>query len=111
MALSRRAIGALDDSENEVWVSTVSAFEVTTKYRIGKLPQAAELALDFEGARTRQGFLTLPISEAHAVHAGLMAGAHRDPFDRLLIAQALIEGLVLVSNETVFDGFGVQRLW
>lgn len=48
---------------------------------------------------------------AHARRAGLMPGPHRDPFDRMLIAQAQIEGLILVSNETLFDHFGMQRLW
>jgi PIN domain nuclease of toxin-antitoxin system len=110
-ALPKKVIALIDDPANEIWVSAVSAFEITTKFRIGKLPQAEELALNFEAARGRQGFQTLPIREPHALRAGLMQGAHRDPFDRLLIAQALVEDLVLVSNEVLFDGFGVQRIW
>ena len=58
-----------------------------------------------------QAFRQSPITIAHARRAGLMTGAHRDPFDRMLIAQAQIEELILVSNETLFDHFGVQRLW
>jgi len=109
--LGEQARLEIERSENEVWISAVSAFEVTTKHRLGKLPEAAKLAQDFDGERLREGFLSLDITIGHATVAGAMRGAHRDPFDRLLIAQALIEGLVLVSNETVFDAFGVQRLW
>jgi PIN domain nuclease of toxin-antitoxin system len=57
------------------------------------------------------GFTALPVSVGHAHRAGLLAGVHRDPFDRLLIAQAQAENLLLVSNEKLFDSYGVQRLW
>lgn len=59
----------------------------------------------------RERFKELPIAFGHAQAAGALPGAHRDPFDRMLIAQALAEGLTLVSNERVFDAFGVARLW
>jgi len=59
----------------------------------------------------REGFAELPVSWREASLAGRMAGDHRDPFDRLLIAQGLLNDLTLVSNETLFDGFGVARLW
>ncbi len=55
--------------------------------------------------------MTLSIELAHAQLAGSLQGAHKDPFDRMLAAQALLEGLVLVSNDEVFDTFGVKRLW
>ena len=109
--LPDRAIKAIDDAANEVIVSAVSAFEVSTKYRLGKLPEAADLAQDFEAARERQGFKPLCISIVHAARAGALAGIHKDPFDRLLVAQALTENLILVSNEVLFDQFGVSRLW
>ena len=107
-ASARRAI---EDRRNDILVSAVSAFEVTTKHRLGKLPEAEILAQDFDGERRQEGFLALDVTIAHAALAGKLPGAHRDPFDRLLIAQALVEGLTLVSNEALFDGFGVQRLW
>jgi PIN domain nuclease of toxin-antitoxin system len=107
-AAARRAI---KDFENEVIVSPVSAFEITTKYRLGKLPEAERLALDFDGERLKERFATLEITTRHAAMAGSMPIPHRDPFDRLLIAQALTENLTLVSNEALFDRFGVQRLW
>lgn len=110
-ALSRRAREAITDEVNEIAVSAASAMEITTKFRIGKLPGAALLAQDFEEIIAAQGFGELPISVHHAKLAGEMKIAHKDPFDRLLIAQAQVEDLILVSNEALFDGFTIKRLW
>lgn len=110
-ALSPHARAAIGDEANSVIVSAASAMEVATKFRIGKLPGAALLARDFEMIVTGQGFEELPISIHHARIAGEMNIPHRDPFDRLLIAQARVEDMVLVSNEALFNGFGIQRLW
>ncbi len=81
------------------------------KVRIGKLPEASRLAWGFAEHIRREGFLELPISLEHAERSGSLPGHHRDPIDRMLIAQAQAENLVLVSNEPVFDRYGVQRLW
>ncbi|GLT01619.1 twitching motility protein PilT [Sphingobium jiangsuense] len=110
-ALSLRAREAMADEANSIAVSAASAMEVATKFRIGKLPRAALLARDFETIVAAQGFSELPISVTHARLAGEMNIAHKDPFDRFLIAQAQVEAMVLVSNEVLFDGFAVQRLW
>jgi PIN domain nuclease of toxin-antitoxin system len=110
-ALSRRARTAIEDAANSVAVSAASAMEVSTKFRLGKLPEAALLARDFEAIIDGQGFADLAISVHHARVAGEMNIAHKDPFDRLLISQAQVEDMVLVSNEALFDGFAVQRLW
>lgn len=110
-ALSRRAGAAIADEANEVSVSAASAMEIATKFRIGTLPGAELLARDFEAIVAGQGFGELPITLRHARLAGEMGIAHKDPFDRLLIAQAQAEDMVLVSNEALFDGFAVQRLW
>ena len=101
----------LQDDANDVFVSAVSAMEVTTKFRLGKLPSAAVLANRFENTVAEKGFLPLAISLAHAERAGSLPIPHKDPFDRLLIAQGILEGMTLVSNEAVFDGFGVGRFW
>jgi PIN domain nuclease of toxin-antitoxin system len=110
-ALSRGAMQAIEDGANSVAVSAASAMEVATKVRLGKLPGAVALAHDFEAIVADQGFVELSISVRHARRAGEMAIAHKDPFDRFLIAQAQAEDMVLVSNEALFDGFAVQRLW
>lgn len=110
-ALSRRAREAIADEVNDIVISAASAMEIATKFRIGKLPGAALLAQSFEEIIAEQGFGELPISVHHARLAGEMNIAHKDPFDRLLIAQAQVEDMVLVSNEALFDGFAVKRLW
>lgn len=109
-ALSAAADHALNDPTHEVYVSAASAWEVATKARLGKL-QAGPLAHDFVGEVARQGFSPLPVTLDHGQRAGNLPGPHRDPFDRMLIAQAHAEDLVLVSNETLFDTYGVRRLW
>ena len=109
--LSRRARTAIGDQDNAVFVSAASAWELATKARLGKLPGAADVATDVATCMSSQGFLELPITVLHAQRAGGLRIGYRDPFDRMLIAQALLEGLPLVTNETLFDAFGIERVW
>ena len=109
--LSQPARYAILDEANEKLVSAASAWEITTKYRVGRLPSAAVVARDVAGVIASQGFRELPITVDDAARAGSLPGPHRDPFDRMLIAQALLGNLVLVSNEALFDQYGVRRLW
>ena len=109
--LPRAARTAIDDEANEVFVSSASAWEVTTKHRLGKLPGAGPLAVDFAREVRTQGFQPLPISLEHGQLAGALPGMHRDPFDRMLAAQARAELMALVSNETLFDEYGITRIW
>ncbi|MGF1527139.1 MAG: type II toxin-antitoxin system VapC family toxin [Candidatus Competibacterales bacterium] len=96
---------------NNIYVSAASAWEIATKVRLGKLPEAATLTDHLEHYLASQGFDELPIRLSHAHRAGSLPGHHRDPFDRMLIAQALQEGLTLVSKESLFDDYGVARIW
>jgi len=109
--LSRKARTAIGAEINSVIVSAASAWEITTKARLGKLPGAIDVAADVAGCVAGQGFSTLDITILHAQRAGRLPGDHRDPFDRMLIAQAQIEDLALVSDERVFDTYGVIRFW
>lgn len=109
-ALSVAARKAITDT-SDVFVSAASAWEVRTKYRLGKLASAAVLANDLAAAVKRLEFTELPISFADGDLAGALIGTHRDPFDRMLIAQSLNHELSLISNEAVFDDFGVTRVW
>jgi PIN domain nuclease of toxin-antitoxin system len=109
--LSRRARQTVADEANAVLVSAASAWEIATKVRIGKLPGAVDVAADVVGCLARQRFESLDITVLHAQRAGRLPGTHRDPFDRMLIAQAQIEDLPIVTNDEVFDGYGVTRLW
>jgi PIN domain nuclease of toxin-antitoxin system len=109
--LSRRAQDAIADPENVAYVSAVSAWEIATKHRLGKLPHAGPLATAFHATVTEGGFAVLSITARHGQAAGALPGPHRDPFDRMLIAQSLARRLRLVSSETVFDQYGVRRVW
>ena len=102
---------AIFDPANVKSVSVASAWEIATKYRLGKLPGADLIAADIAGVIARQGFAELSLTVADAARAGALPGPHRDPFDRILIAQAQARDLALVSNETLFDQYGVRRLW
>jgi len=109
--LSRKAHGAIEDGDSEVFVSAASAMEICTKVRIGKFDEARPLSSNFAGQVVEHDFLLLDITADHAELAGNLAIPHQDPFDRLLIAQARSEKLSLVSNEKRFDDWGVLRLW
>jgi PIN domain nuclease of toxin-antitoxin system len=109
--LSLRVRAVLASGEQPVHVSAASAWEITTKHRLGKLPGAADVAADVAAALRSQGFSDLPITLADAARAGALPGGHRDPFDRMLIAQALARDWALASDEALFDAFGVRRLW
>lgn len=99
------------DDDNDVLVSAASAWEITTKHRTGKLPEADPLADNMIESIALEGFEELPVTVAEAARAGALPGPLRDPFDRMLIAQALSRNLVLVSNDLLFDRYGVRRLW
>ncbi len=109
--LSAPARSAIADDDNAIFVSAASAWEIATKHRNGKLPGVAAIVADLDGAIAGQGFAGLPISLRHGQAAGALPGPHRDPFDRMLIAQAINDNLVLISNEVLFDAYGVARLW
>jgi len=115
LAGNRRMSGVardmIDDPRNSVLVSAASAWEITTRHRLGKLPGAAKVAGDVMAAIEDHGFEPLTITVAHAERAGRLPGPHRDPFDRMLIAQSLAHDLPFVSNESLFDRYGVRRIW
>jgi PIN domain nuclease of toxin-antitoxin system len=110
-SLSPAARAAVGDADNEIFVSAASAWEISIKYGQGKLPQVAALMTDLSRAIADEGFAALPITVKNGETAGTLPPHHRDPFDRMLIAQALAESLTLVSNERLFDRYGVARLW
>ncbi len=110
-ALSAAARSAIADADNETFVSAASAWEISIKYKQGRLPTAANFVADLDEAIARHGFSAVPITVHHGNRAGALPLHHKDPFDRMLIAQALAESLTLVSNERLFDNYGVGRLW
>ena len=109
--LSRKAATVLSSFQTEVFVSAASAWEVAAKFRIGRLPGAASMAADFSPRIKQLGFLELAITVEHGQRAGLLPGEHKDPFDRMLMAQAQAENMPIVSNEKIFDAYQVRRIW
>ena len=109
--LSAVARDVISDEANDILVSAASAWEIATKFRIGKLPGTETVALDIAAQISGQGFEELAIGITEAERAGRLPGPHRDPFDRMLAAQALLHELPVVSVDPVFDRYGVSRLW
>jgi PIN domain nuclease of toxin-antitoxin system len=100
----------LGDRATTVLVSAASGWEIATKHRLGKLPLPEAIVLELPRMLLEQGFSTLDVSIVHALRAGRLPGEHRDPFDRLLAAQSILEGLPLVSADPALDTFGAERL-
>ena len=109
--LSDRARAILSEGTHTFFVSAVTSFELSTKHRFGKLPEAATLLEDFESQIEVAGFFLLSISSLHARSAGEYPQAHKDPFDRILAAQSFLENLTLISADKELDTFAVQRVW
>jgi PIN domain nuclease of toxin-antitoxin system len=110
-SLPRAARKFIAETKNTLIVSAASAWEIAIKVRLGKLPTATDLAADFSGLVQREGFELLAISAEYGIRAGLLPGPHRDPFDRMLIAQAQAENMPIVSNEASFESYRVRRIW
>ncbi len=109
--LSLKARDSVFEPDAEVFVSAVSAMEIATKFGLGKLPDAAYLAQNLDSYVDEQGFQKLSVTFSDGLRAGRLPLHHKDPFDRLLIAQAIGGNFTLVSNETIFETYGAKRLW
>ncbi len=109
--LSPAARTVLTPVDTEAYVSAASAWEIATKSRLGKLPGADAFAADIVSIVRQLGFIQLNITMDHSQRAGSLPGAHKDPFDRMLIAQAQAENLAIVSSDTIFDEYHIRRIW
>jgi PIN domain nuclease of toxin-antitoxin system len=110
-SLSTKAAEIMSDDTIEVVVSVASAWEIATKVRIGKLPEAEALERRFIEAVDEVGFILLPIDPETALRAGRLVGDHGDPFDRMIAAQALALDIPIISKDPKLDIFGVHRIW
>lgn len=109
--LSPRARELIGNEASELLVSAASLWEVATKHRLGKLGLAAEAVDRLPSLLLEEGFAPLPITWAHALRAGQYRQPHRDPFDRMLAAQAELERIPLVSCDAALAQFGVTLVW
>jgi PIN domain nuclease of toxin-antitoxin system len=110
-ALSDTARELIAERNDSIVVSAASAWELAIKFRLGKLPGAADLISGFSTAVEEEGFQLLSVSADHGIRAGLLPGRHKDPFDRMLIAQSQAENMPIISNDVVFESYGIRRLW
>ena len=102
-------LGAL---ERPIFVSTVSGFEIATKVWLGKLAVPDELLNELAYVVESDGFRVLALDAVSAVRAGLLPGDHRDPFDRLLAAQAIVHGCAVITPDRLFrDSLGAEVFW
>jgi len=109
--LSAPATAFLSDIDSTLLVSAASAWEIATKVRLGKLKEAEELEADFVTLISEAGFKLISISTEHALRAGRLRGNHRDPWDRMIAAQALALDIPVISNDKDLEEFGVRRIW
>jgi PIN domain nuclease of toxin-antitoxin system len=110
-SLSDQAFGVISDPTTRILVSAVSAWEIATKFRLGKLPMGQDLVQDFRGYLDHVGLYEYPLSVEHGISAGSLPGVHKDPFDRMLAAQCQAESIPIISDDRVFDLYGVRRVW
>jgi PIN domain nuclease of toxin-antitoxin system len=110
-SLSREARETIADEGNVILVSAASAWEISTKVRLGKLPGAEKLERDYLDVMEDAGYTLLDIDTESALRAGRLVAEHRDPFDRMLAAQALSQDIPVLSPDPQLDQFGVRRIW
>ncbi len=106
--LSRTAAALIDNPDNEAFVSAATAWEMATKYRAGRFQEAAAVVMDLPALLVRGHFSPLPITVEHGHCAGLLAGTHKDPFDRMLAAQAIVEDMELVTVDPAMARLGAR---
>lgn len=109
--LTRTAKSLIGDTRNEIWVSVASAYEISFKVTRGKLPSCAPLIPKFSATLLTEGFRHLECTIRHGVEAGRLPLIHRDPWDRMLAAQAIVEGMAIVSNDEKLSALGAKRVW
>jgi len=109
--LSRKAAAILSDRSTTVLVSAATAWEISTKVRLGKLPSASVFEQEFMELPERAGYILLPIEPEVALRSGRLIAKHGDPFDRMIAAQALALDVPVISNDAKLDEFGVRRIW
>ncbi len=110
-SLSAYARSLIEDAANEKFVSIVSIWETAIKVSIGKISLSAPFDILFPHQLEVNGFDLLPVTVEHTSVVTTLPFHHRDPFDRLLMAQAIEEKLTLLSVDSVYDDYGVTRLW
>ena len=109
--LSSRARRRIEDPANDKFLSVASVWEIAIKRSLGKLTLSVSLDVLVDDGAVHNGIALLEVARDHAVAVGHLPFHHRDPFDRLLICQAMVEEMAVVSNDAALDAYPIQRLW
>ena len=109
--LSTRVRKLLENPATDIVVSAASAWEIATKYRLGKLPSATPIVADIDDVARQLGARWLAVNHRHAIRAGAYSLTHKDPFDRMLAAQSELENLPLVSKDRALRKFRIEQVW
>jgi PIN domain nuclease of toxin-antitoxin system len=109
--LPPRVRALVTDRRNRILVSSATAWEISTKHRIGKYPEGGRVVEEWGERVQTDGFQELPVLWSHALKAGALPGDHRDPFDRMLAAQSILESVPIASGDVVLSAFGAERIW
>ncbi len=110
-SLSRKARSAIESERNQKYLSVASVWEMAIKHSLGKLRLGLPLREAITSGADECGLILLSVNADHALAVTDLPFFHDDPFDRLLIAQARVDDLRLVSRDAAFDGYGVSRVW
>lgn len=109
--LSATAHNVIQAPDNIILVSSASGWEIATKHRLGRLPHADKVVENLPSLLRKSRMDVLPITMEHALAAGALPGPHRDPFDRMLIAQAQIQRLPIITSDHVFKDYPIEVVW
>jgi PIN domain nuclease of toxin-antitoxin system len=109
--LSTKARRRIEDGRNETFLSIASVWEMAIKIGLGKLRLEDDLGGVLEHGARENRIASLAITKPHAIAVAELPDLHRDPFDRMLVAQARLEEMVLIGRDPVFDGYGIRRIW
>jgi PIN domain nuclease of toxin-antitoxin system len=109
--LSKTAAKVFLDRNNELYLSAASSWEIGIKHATGRLPLPERPDIFVPAAREGSGIASLDIDEESALHAGRLPGLHLDPFDRMLVAQAIVHGMTILTPDPEIEQYGVRVLW
>jgi len=109
--LSSNARLLIEDIANDIFISPVSLWEIAIKFSLGRLPLSSPFGVLIPEQMSINGFQLLPMEIEHIAAVATLPHHHRDPFDRLLVAQSLVEQMPVVGIDAAFDVYGVDRLW
>ena len=109
--LSSRVHALLEAPHNKVWVSAASAWEIATQHRLGNYPAGRHVIEEWDDRLAQDGFRQLTIAGTHALRAGSLPSPHRDPFDRMIATQAILQKIKVATPDPAIGALGADTIW